>query len=97
MLYLTHPLSRNPLALPSNHGGKQVIAPYLIIIRVANRTALTSDVITSKKVAPLRFKSRAESTGGTGTLLDSDPVSSMETNGGPTTWAENTIEEVSSQ
>ena len=35
----------------ANHDGKlQVIAPLLIILRVANRTALTSDIITSGNV-----------------------------------------------
>ena len=36
---------RNPGDSPSDHGDKQVIAPFLIVLRVANRTAVTSDVV----------------------------------------------------
>lgn len=65
----------------SNHGQQQVIAPFLIVLRVANRTALTSDVTASRKIdGSIRFKSEGVSTGNQ-TFHDGNPASSVETNG----------------
>jgi hypothetical protein len=66
----------------SNRGDEQVIAPFLIILRVANRSALTSDTITSGKVGSLHFKSEGKSTSDNGILPDEYPTSSTEANGG---------------
>lgn len=45
----------------------QVIAPLLIIQRVASKSALTSDTITTGHVSSFRFRSQRESTGGSDT------------------------------
>lgn len=45
----------------------QVIAPFLIILRVANRSALTSDAI-SGAIGSIHFRSQRESFAGNGTL-----------------------------
>lgn len=59
-----------------------MIAPFLIILRVANRNALTSEAIASGgNIGSIRFKSRRELTSGNGTLPDTNPVSSVETVG----------------
>ena len=42
----------------------QVIAPFLIILRVANRTALTSGAVTSGNVGSIHFRSGGGSTDG---------------------------------
>lgn len=47
---------------------EQVIAPLLIIQRVANRKALTSESLASGAIDSIRFKSRGNSSGGTGSL-----------------------------
>ena len=65
----------------TNRGGKQVIAPFLIILRVANRTALTSNTIASGNIGSIQFNSHGESTGDNGTLPDENPPSSTATNG----------------
>lgn len=76
---------------------EQVIAPFLIILRVANRTAWTSKSIPPGNIGSIHFKSRGESTVGHGTLHDGDLVSSTgtETNGEVTPGESNVIEEVS--
>ena len=63
----------------SNRDGVQVIAPYLIILRVANRKALTSDMLSSGSGAArsIRFASQRGSTGGDESLPDGDPVGSI--------------------
>ena len=63
----------------SDHGIGQVIAPFLIILRVANRRALTSDMTNFRTVSSARFKSWGKSTGVTGS--DVYPMDSMETEG----------------
>ena len=82
------------LALPSNYGCTQVIAPYLIILRVAKRRAITSESI-SGTAESIRFRSQAP-TDGDGSLLDGDPVNAMEANselaGEHVTVDENAIE-----
>jgi len=42
----------------------QVIAPFLITLRVANQSALTSKTIVSGNIGSIRFVSQGESTGG---------------------------------
>ena len=64
----------------SNHKCGQVIASLLIVLRVANRTALTSKSITPGNIGSIHFRSGGVSTGGE-TLPDGHPVSRMETNG----------------
>jgi len=52
----------------------QVIAPLLIIQRVANRIALTSDTIVSGNIGSFRARSRGESTGGSYALPGGYPT-----------------------
>ena len=84
------------LVSPSNYGCTQVIAPYLITLRVAKRRAMTSES-TSGTVESIRFRSQG-STDGNGSLLDGDPVNATEVNseaaGEHVTVDENAIEEV---
>jgi hypothetical protein len=54
--------------LLSDHDDKQVIAPFLIVLRVANRRALTGDTIVSGDLGSIHFKSQGESTDGDETL-----------------------------
>ena len=61
-----------------NHNDGQVIAPFLVILRVANRSALTSNTIAFKDPGSIRFRSRGQSVGDDGTLHDADPGGSME-------------------
>lgn len=56
----------------------QAIAPFLIILRVANRSALTSDILPSMDLASLHFRSRGRSLG-VETTADEFPMSSMGT------------------
>ena len=53
----------------------QVIAPLLIIQRVATKRALTSNAITSKHLSSFKVRSRGISIGGNVTLPDRDPMS----------------------
>ena len=84
------------LVLLSNHGCAQVIAPYLIALRVAKRRALTSETI-SGTAGSIRFRSRG-STNGDGTLAYGDCTDTTEVNdetvGEIVTWDENAIEEL---
>ena len=77
---------------------KQVIAPFLVILRVANRRALTSDSVASPNIGSIRFGGQGESTGDDGSLPDRDLGRSTETDdGAPGTLdvgVETTIEEV---
>jgi len=52
----------------------QVIAPLLIIQRVANQSALTSDAVTTGPVGSIHFRSRGESTSGDGPLPVTRPM-----------------------
>jgi len=78
-------------------GPIQVIAPFLITLRVANQTAFTSDTVASVPGGTIRFKTQ-ESTGVSGTIADGNAASWMETNGGtlsePGTGSEDIIEHV---
>jgi len=61
--------------------GAQVIAPFLLVLRVANRTAVTSDTMISVSGPSLYFRSKVESIGGSETLPDAHHVGSIGTNG----------------
>lgn len=82
----------------SNRDDKQVIAPFLIVLRVAKRTALTNQAIVSGNIGSIRFKSQGESTSSGGALPDGNLTSSVDTNGDIPgdlgAGAENTIDEV---
>jgi hypothetical protein len=82
--------------LLSNYIYTQVIAPYLIILRVAKRRAVTSESI-SGSFESMQFRSEG-SMNGDGSLLDGDPTNATEVNGeGPGELGardENAIEEV---
>ena len=84
------------LVLLSNHGHTQVIAPYLIILRVAKRRAMTNESI-SGTAESIRFRSQGSTDGG-GSLPDGDPVNATEGNSEPAgehvAVDENAIEEV---
>ena len=59
----------------------QVIAPLLIIQRVANKSALTGNNITSRHLSSFKVRSRGISTGGNITLPDRVPMSSVDGRG----------------
>jgi hypothetical protein len=65
----------------SNFGGVQVIAPFLIILRVTNRRALASDVIVSRNTSFIHSRSRRESVSSVGTLACRNSVKSMDGHG----------------
>ena len=75
---LPRPQSPNPL---SNVIIGQVIAPLLIIRRVANRSALTSDTIVTRPIDSFRARSRGESTGGSHALPGRYPTCSADNHG----------------
>ena len=80
----------------SNFDCTQVIAPYLIILRVAKRRAITSESI-SGAAESIRFRSQ-RSTDDDGSIPDSGTTNAMEANGETTgervAGDENAIEEV---
>ena len=82
----------------SNLGNEQVIASFLVTLRVANRTALTSDTVGSGNLGSIRFRSQEKSTESDGTVLDGVPLGSMEMSGEvlgeSSVGVEDTIEEV---
>ena len=84
------------LVLSSNYGSTQVIAPYLITLRVAKRREITSESI-SGTVGSIRFRSQ-RTTNGDGTLAYGDCTDATEVNdetvGEVVTWDENAIEEL---
>ena len=61
----------------SDYGSQQVIAPFLIIRRVANRRALTSDTLASRTTSSIDFNSLGTSTSENGTVSDGDWITSM--------------------
>ena len=69
----------------SNHDNKQVIAPFLIILRVANRTALTCETVVSGNIGTIHFRSEGTSmdNSGTMTIPDGNPISTVDTADGP--------------
>ena len=79
----------------SNRSDEQVIAPFLIVLRVANRTAITSKAIVSGNIGSMRFESQGnESTDGGVTVPDGDPVGSVKADGENTGELGVVIEEV---
>ena len=70
----------NAETLLANHRNEQVIAPFLIILRVANRNAVTSATAVSGSVSSIHFRSREKLTDGV-SLPGRDFVSSMDTSG----------------
>ena len=84
------------LVLLPNYGCTQVIAPYLITLRVAKRRAMTSESISVTDES-IHFRSQ-RSTDGDGSLPDGDPVNMTEVNseaaGEHVAVDENAIEEV---
>ena len=75
-----------------------MIAPFLILLRVAKRSALTSETTALGPLSTPRFRGDGELVGGDATISHRNPTNSMEVNGGIPTeggiGAENTIEEV---
>lgn len=47
-----------------NYDVEQVIAPYLIVLRVADQSALTSKAVASGNVGSMHFRTQGESTTG---------------------------------
>ena len=67
---------------PPNHGDKQVIAPFLITLRVANRTALTSeDITTGNIIGSIHFDGRGKSVNDKGTFADGNSEIYIEMDG----------------
>ena len=70
----------------------QVIGPFLIIVRIAARRAVTSNM-TSGGVDSIRFRSQETSTSDSGALADENPAGLMtrkydEAPGTPNIWRE---------
>ena len=59
----------------------QVIAPFLITLRVANRTALTSEMTTLGYTESIRFRTQGESVGDNGTSIGGDSTSLIDAGG----------------
>ena len=57
---------------------EQVIAPLLIILRAANRTASTSNTLASVHISEYKARTREEFTGGGSALPGSDPMGSAD-------------------
>lgn len=79
-----------------------MIAPFLIVLRVADRRALTSETIVSVNIGSMHFRSQGKSTEvGNETLPDEHPVSAVGAHGDSASQElhpgveENPIEEVS--
>ena len=53
----------------------QVIAPLLIIQRVANKSALTKNTMVSGRLGSVKSRSQGRSMGGSGALPGGDPIS----------------------
>ena len=83
MLPHVFPTRHNLEVSLSNHNGKQVIAPFLIVLRVANRTALTSETVLSGNVGTIHFRSEGTSMNdsGTVTIPGEDPMCSVDADG----------------
>lgn len=56
-----------------------MIAPFLIVLRVADRRALTSETIVTGNIGSIHFRSQGKSTVGNETLPDDHPASSTDT------------------
>ena len=68
MLFLCLPDALHAGTFLSDHGNKQVIAPFLIILRVANQRSLTGDSIVPRNISSLHFGSKWKSSGRHDTL-----------------------------
>ena len=77
----------------SDHSYVQVIAPFLIILRVANRRALTSDIITSG-TGSIHFRGQTGSTDDDLTLTDGDHNRPVETTSGTPSELGTEVEDV---
>ena len=55
-----------------------MIAPLLIILRAANRTALTSNTFASVRISESKGRTREKSTGDSGALPGGDVASSAD-------------------
>ena len=84
---LTHPQSDSGSCFPRLQSSErflirwrieQVIAPLLIIMRAANRTALASNTFASVHISEFKARTREEFTGGGGALPGGDPVGSAD-------------------
>ena len=78
----SHLCGHHNLGMSSNHHVEQVIAPLLIVLRVANRKALTSEAIVSGNIGSIRFRSQGESADDSGTVAYEYPTGSVGTDGG---------------
>ena len=56
----------------------QVIAPLLVIQRVADKSAATSDAVVSGRISDFEVRSRGELTGGSGALSSGCPASPVD-------------------
>lgn len=79
-LFFSSPTLRNLGMLLSNRGVEQVIAPFLIILRVANQSALASNT-TLGSISSVRARSKGRRGSGSGTIYGGYPMSSMESQG----------------
>ena len=59
----------------------QVIAPLLVIQRVANKSALKSNTVVSGRLSSFEARTRGELTDGSGALPGGDPTSSVDRHG----------------
>ena len=75
----TFPDALRPCTSPSDYGYTQVIAPYLIILRVAKRRAVASETISGTGES-IRFRSHG-STDDDEPVPDGEPVNLTEVNG----------------
>ena len=74
--------SPQPCESLSNHNEEQVIAPFFIILRVADNSALmneTNDTTISGDAGSIRFRNRRGSAGGVGTISEGNPMSATTT------------------
>ena len=65
----------------SNRGDDQVIASFLIVRRVACRSALKSEAIVSRHPGAIYRRNLGESSGGSETLVDDNPMGSTDEQG----------------
>lgn len=70
----------------------QVISPFLIILRVANRRALTSDAIVSGNVSSLRFDGQGKLTGGSVIFIGARQKGLADTHGKTTELSVETVQ-----
>ena len=66
----------------------QAIAPMLIIQRVANKSALTSNDVVHGCISEFKVKNQEDSTGDDGSLPSGDPMTSYVGECGKNPWHE---------